>query len=62
MIEIIYHVLKEQRTFYSDKKEFQIQSVATPALWWCGGYVQKLAYFGGYPLANRFFNFSTSLL
>ena len=34
MLKIIYHVLKEQRPFYSDKKEFQIQSVAAPAL--CG--------------------------
>lgn len=34
MLKIIYHVLKEQRPFYNDKKEFQIQSVAAPAL--CG--------------------------
>ena len=34
MLKIIYHVLKEQRPFYSNKKEFQIQSVAAPAL--CG--------------------------
>jgi hypothetical protein len=34
MLKIIYHVLKERRPFYSDKEEYQIQSVAAPAL--CG--------------------------
>ena len=34
MLKVIYHVLKEQRPFYFDKKEPEIQSVATTAL--CG--------------------------
>jgi transposase len=34
MLKIIYHVLKEQRPFYFDKKESEIQSVAATAL--CG--------------------------
>lgn len=34
MLKIIYHVLKEQRPFYFDKKEPKIQSVAATAL--CG--------------------------
>ncbi|MHA1942054.1 MAG: IS110 family RNA-guided transposase [Candidatus Hodarchaeales archaeon] len=34
MLKIIYHVLKEQRPFYFDKKEHKIQSVAATAL--CG--------------------------
>lgn len=34
MLKVIYHVLKEQRPFYFDKKEPEIQSVAATAL--CG--------------------------
>jgi transposase len=34
MLKIIYHVLKERRPFYIYKEEYQIQSVAAPAL--CG--------------------------
>ncbi len=33
MLKIIYHVLKEQRPFYFDKKEPKIQSVAATALY-----------------------------
>jgi hypothetical protein len=32
MLKIIYHVLKEQRPFYFNNKNYQIQSVAAPAL------------------------------
>ena len=34
ILKIISHVLKERRPFYTDKEEYQIQSVAAPAL--CG--------------------------